>query len=152
MNGGIQKWALVAYLILCIWFLAKPSSGQLTARAQSLDKALATHNPATLSPALAAALELSPEAVERFLSGRDAKPSSLVFQKLLNQSNSQSSEEFPAEAVLKSGMTSEAAIAYFDKVEREVSGNISTAKTARVVSASRASQFLGRTALGSRPD
>ncbi len=155
MNNGIQKWAVVAYVTLCIYFLAQPSPGKLNARAESLDKALSGQNAAVLSPALADALDTPVTVVDQFLTSTNARPSGLVFKALLRKANSQSSEDPSSLAVLKSGLTSDEAIAYFDAVEAKVVHNLSHANAANVHAGANSgpqSGSPGMTVLGSHRD
>lgn len=131
VSGGVQKWALVAYVVLCVYLLAQPSPQKLTERAEALDQRLNTAEMTELSSALAAALQMPVTSVDTFLSEPESKPSSLVFNKLMERCNSQRREQpkkaqqtqDPASIILDSLPMSEA-LEFFDEVEKHVIENL----------------------------
>lgn len=127
MTGGIQKWALIAYVFLCIYLFAKPSPQKLTDRAQVMDQRLQMNNAVGLNQALALALEMQANAVDCFLAEHNSRPSGLVFTKLLAKCGRSAGQEDPAAAVLGGGISMDDALAYFDSVEHQVTDHLAKA-------------------------
>lgn len=82
-----------------------------------------------LSQAMALALEMQVNAVDCFLNEQNAKPSGLVFTKLLDQCGRSAGEDDPAAVILRSGMPMDQALAYFDSVEERVTDQLSKMHT-----------------------
>lgn len=122
--GGIQKWALIAYVFLCVYLFANPSPRKLTERAQVMDQRLQTNNTPGLSQALALALEMQAKAVDCFLAETGSRPSGLVFTKLLEQCGRSAGQDDPAAAILRAGIPMDQALGYFDSVERRVADHL----------------------------
>ncbi len=155
MSWGIQKWALVAYIVISVYLIGKPSPKTLEERAHILDQQLIEQSPELLAPALADALEMPVSLVDCLLQEPNSRPSSLVFNKLLLQTGSQPSEENAAEVILKTGIPMQEAIAYFDTVERRVNEGLAQAaptptNRGNLIPGNNAAQLFG--ARSNRPD
>jgi hypothetical protein len=145
VTGGIQKSALIGYLVLCIYLISKPSPAALVERAEALDKQLQGQSLSRLSPALAEALEMPVASVDCFLNVPEARPSSLVFNKLLVRCGSHSGEENMRDAV-----------EYFDTIEKQVSAGLTKMATASKPTisplANNGRQAFGALSVRSQPD
>lgn len=118
--SGFRKWALVAYLVLAIYLLSNPSPDQLVERSQAFDNHLGAEPTSALGPALAAALGMPEQSVDCFLQVPKARPSKLVFDKLLDRRGSARGDGDAAKNLLASGVSVEEAVAFFDSVELKV--------------------------------
>jgi hypothetical protein len=156
VTGGIQKSALIGYLVLCIYLISKPSPAALVERAEALDKQLQGQSLSRLSPALAEALEMPVASVDCFLNVPEARPSSLVFNKLLVRCGSHSGEENPAAVILESGIPMRDAVEYFDTIEKQVSAGLTKMATASKPTisplANNGRQAFGALSVRSQPD
>jgi hypothetical protein len=123
---GFRKWALAAYLVLAIYLLSNPSADQLVERSQAFDEHLGAQPTGALGPALAAVLEIPVESVDCHLQLPKAKPSELVFEKLLDRRGSARGNA-DATTILESGISMREAIGYFDKVEKAVTKKLKAA-------------------------
>lgn len=117
----------MAYLLLTVFLLARPSAQRLDERAADLDAALAAEQKATVAPALASALDLPKDAVECHLSIPDAKPSELVFVKLMQNKRGVARPGIDAKYVLDQGLSMNEAIDYFEDVQTRVIRQIESA-------------------------
>lgn len=127
MNGDIRHVALVAYLLLTVYLLARPSAQRLEERAADLDTALAAEQKALVAPALAKALDVPSEAVECHFSKPEAKPSELVFVKLVQQKRGVARPGVDAKFVLDQGLSMNEAIDYFEDIQSRVIRQIEAA-------------------------
>lgn len=124
MNSDIRHWALVGYLLLTVFLLARPSSQRLEERAADLDAALAAEQKTLVGPALAAVLDVPTDAVECHLSVPEAKPSELVFVKLIQSKRGVARPGVDAKFILESGLSVNEAIDYIEDIQARVIRNI----------------------------
>jgi hypothetical protein len=157
--AGIQKWALIVYLVLCVFLLSRPSPEKINQRANALDARLSAADKEFLAPALASALQMPQDSLSAFLQDSDSKPSSLIFRKLLQDCGSQNCEDNPAESLLKAGMHEDDAVEFFDKIEERIVARIQAEELAKTNASSKPlvvqgnpSQIHGRAGVRSTPD
>jgi hypothetical protein len=125
---GFRKWALVAYVVLAIYLLTNPASDKLVERSQTFDEHLGAQPTSALSPALAAALGVPEQSVACYLQNAKAKPSELVFNKLLDRCGSARGNADLPTALVDSGVSVKEALAYFDTVEKTVMTQLTVAQ------------------------
>jgi hypothetical protein len=127
MKSDIRHWALVGYLLLTVYLLARPSAQRLQERAADLDTALAAEQKAVVAPALAKVLDVPNEAVECHLSNPEAKPSDLVFVKLVQNKRGVAQPGVDAKFVMENGLSMNEALDYFEDIQTKVIRQIESA-------------------------
>lgn len=154
VENSIRKSAFVAYIALCVYFIAQPSASRLADRANLLDRRFAGEPRAALEPALAAALRLPSSKVNRLLQRPGSRPSDVILQKLLEECGAPAETERSPQGLLDAGFSASKAMDYFDDVEKAVASELDHSEKPRAVAHGRnssPSRTLAET-LRSQPD